>query len=206
VAGRFLICVLRVRYLVILKTLEKIALFAEIQLKKEDFMSLHSIRIGLIFILLGVGIVLHIDSGFGTAWYFYLTVFILALTHFLFGNVWAAFATLRKGEVLEAELMLGTIKYPQWLARSPKAYFHFTKGMIDLQNKKLSDANLHLQKALKLGLRTPNDHALASLNLAHIHFVKKDKKQAKIFLEKAKNFAPNDLMIKENIRKMEKLV
>lgn len=166
-------------------------------------MSLHSIRLGLIFLFVGIGILLHVKMGIGSAWYFYLTALILLATHFLFANVWSAFATLRKGNPLEAELMLTKIKKPQWLARSPKAYFHFTKGMIDLQNKKLGEAELHLLEALKLGLRTPNDNALTALNIAHIHFVRKERTKARKYLEKAKSFAFNDLMIGENIRKME---
>jgi len=168
-------------------------------------MSLHSIRLSLILILLGAGILLHSKLGIGSAWYFYLTALILLVTHFLFANVWSAFASLKKGNALEAELMLSKIKKPQWLASSPKAYFHFTKGMIELQNKKLGDAELHLQEALKLGLRNPNDHALTALNIAHIHFVRKERTQARKYLEKAKSYQVNDLMIKENIRKMEEL-
>jgi Flp pilus assembly protein TadD len=168
-------------------------------------MSLHSIRLSLILLFVGAGILLHGKIGIGSAWYFYLTALILLATHFLFANVWSAFATLRKGNAMEAELMLSKIKKPQWLARSPKAYFHFTKGMIDLQNKKLGEAELHLQEALKLGLRTPNDHALTALNIAHIHFVRKERTQARKYLEKAKSYEANDLMIKDNIRKMEGL-
>ncbi|MGK0364171.1 MAG: tetratricopeptide (TPR) repeat protein [Saprospiraceae bacterium] len=168
-------------------------------------MSLHSIRLSLILLLLGTGVLLHGKMGIGSAWYFYLTALILLVTHFLFANVWSAFATLKKGNALEAELMLSKIKKSQWLARSPKAYFHFTKGMIDLQNKKLGEAELHLQEALKLGLHTPNDHALAALNIAHIHFVRKERTQARKYLQKAKSYEANDLMIMENIRKMEEV-
>jgi len=168
-------------------------------------MSLHSIRLSLILLFLGAGILLHGKIGIGSAWYFYLTALILLAIHFLFANVWSAFSTLKKGDALEAELMLSKIKKPQWLARSPRAYFHFTKGMIDLQNKNLGEAELHLQEALKLGLRTPNDHALTALNIAHIHFVRKERTQAKKYLAQAKSYEANDLMIKENIRKMEKL-
>ncbi len=166
-------------------------------------MSLYSIRLSLILLFVGAGILLHGKMGIGSAWCFYLTALILLATHFLFANVWSAFTTLKKGNALKAELMLSKIRKPQWLARSPKAYFHFTKGMIDLQNKKLGEAELHLQEALKLGLRTPNDHALTALNIAHIHFVRKERTQARKYLEKAKNYESNDLMIKENIKKME---
>ena len=168
-------------------------------------MSLHSIRLSLILLFLGVGILLHGKMGIGSAWYFYVTAFILLVTHFLFANVWSAFASLKKGNAMEAELMLSKIKKPQWLARSPKAYFHFTKGMIDLQNKKIGTAESHLKEALKLGLRNQDDYALTALNIAHIHFVKKERTQARKYLEKAKSYEANDLMIKENIRKMEKV-
>lgn len=166
-------------------------------------MSLHQVRIGLIFLLLGGGLLMQAKFGFDSAWYFYVTALVLAATHFLFANVWAAFGELRKGNALKAELMLTEIKKPEWLAKSPRAYYYFIKGMVDLQNKKLASSEKSLLQSLRLGLKTPNDNALVSLNLAHICYVENRRTEAKNLLEKAKSFNPNDLMLKENIKKME---
>lgn len=169
-------------------------------------MNLHAVRLALIFFLIGGGILMHLQTGLTPAWYFYLTAVILLFTHFRFGNIWAAFSALRQGRADEAELMLKKNPKPAWLAKSPRAYYHFTSGMIELQKKELESAQKHLMQAHKLGLRTPNDKALCALNLAHIYLVKEQKETAKEFLALAKSFDPNDLMIKDNIKKMEKVV
>lgn len=167
-------------------------------------MNLHNIRLSLIFLFIGLGILIHLQTGFTPAWYLYLAALILLATHFLYANVWTAFSLLRRGKPLEAEVALSKISRPNWLAKSPKAYYHFTKGMIHLQNKDITQAKQHLNQAKVLGLRNNNDNALATLNLAHISYVEKDQAQAKQLLEAAQAFQPNDLMIKDNIEKMRK--
>ncbi len=167
-------------------------------------MSLSKIRLILVFLFLVIAIVFTITDGFQSAWYVYLASFILLLTHFLFGSVWSAFSQLKKGKLNEAEDLLHIIKRPQWLLKTNRAYYYFTKGMIALQRKQLDIAKLDLTEATKLGLRTDNDYALVHLNLAHIAYVQQDFTQAAQQLSKAKSFPSNDLMIKENIDKMEK--
>lgn len=164
----------------------------------------HKIRIGLIFLFLGLGILLNIQIGISPAWYLYLTAAILLITHFLFGTVWAAFAKMRKGKMLEAETLLNHIRRPEWLANRPKAYYHFIKGIIALQKKDFDNGETFLTKALQFGLRTETDTALTHLNLAHIAFSKRDLQLAKIHLNKAKSCKTDDLMIKENVKNMEK--
>ena len=164
------------------------------------------LRFYLIFLFAFIGLVLHIEIGFHGAWYLYLAALILLLTHVLFNNVWAAFTQLRKGQIDEAEILINGIKKPQWLAPRHKAYYHFTKGMIALQRKEMPDGKDHLKFAIDKGLRSKNDNALAALNLAHIYFVEKEMVDAKSFLDRAKSFQSDDLMIKENISKLEKIL
>ncbi len=164
------------------------------------------LRLLLIGLFLVLGIVLHVQKGIGVAWYLYVTSLILLATHFLYGNVWAAFSKLRKGQLEEAERLLKQTTNPAWLAPGPKAYYHFIRGMIALQRKALPESENHLQKALDRGLRTNNDNALAALNLAHICFYEKRWKDCAKYLEQSKARQPNDLMIKEKIREMEKVL
>jgi len=164
------------------------------------------IRFLLVFLFLILGIVLHIQVGFASSWCLYLASFIILSTHFLFGSVWAAFAMLRKGKIAEAELLLNQIKRPNFLIKQNRAYYHFTKGMIALQKEKLEEGETQLHQALNLGLRTANDNALTALNLAHIHFKQQQPAPCNKYLKQAKAFQPNDLMIKQKIEELEKVL
>jgi hypothetical protein len=154
----------------------------------------HKIRVGLFFLFIGLGILLNIQIGLTPAWYLYVTAAILMLTHFLFGTVWTAFSKMRKGKMIEAETLLNQIRRPEWLAKRPKAYFHFIKGVIALQKKELDEGAISLKKT---------DTALANLNLAHIAFSQKRHVEAKKYLHNAKVCKTDDLMIKQNLKQLE---
>ncbi|MEL6867973.1 MAG: hypothetical protein AAFP19_26345, partial [Bacteroidota bacterium] len=128
------------------------------------------------------------------------------ITYLLFGNIWMAFKKLRLGKLEEAEDLVNQIKWPSWLSRQHRAYYHFIKGMIALQKKELPEGEKHLITAMDIGLRTPNDKALVALNLAHICYVGKRVEDSKNYLGQAKSFNSNDLMIRQNIEHLEKVL
>ncbi len=161
------------------------------------------IKYFMIFIFFAIGVMLHLQFGLGSAWYLYVASFLLIITHFLFGTVGLAFARLKKGKLDEAEALLNQTKKPEWLSKKHKAYYHFTKGMIGMQQKDLETGKKHLSLALGGTLRNDKDRALVTLNLAHIAFVQKEKSDCKTLLEKAKSYKTNDLMIKEKIKELE---
>lgn len=160
------------------------------------------LRFGLVLLFITLGILLHVQMGFGSAWFLYLAAIILVITYFLFGNIWLAFRLLKQGKPDKAEQLLGLIPKPNWLIRRNRAYYYFTKGMILLQGKNLASSEHHLKQALELGLQSKNDKALASLNLAHIYFVQKDQSKAQEFLEQAQSYESDDLMIKEHLEQL----
>ncbi|MFT5167552.1 MAG: hypothetical protein ACI8P3_002790 [Saprospiraceae bacterium] len=164
------------------------------------------IRFLLIFFFLVLGIILHVQLGLSSAWYLYLSVFILLGTHFLFGNIWAAFSMLKKGKIEEAETLVNQIKRPEFLAKKPRAYYHFIKGMIALQQEELKEGEIHLVQALERGLRSPNDNALTALNIAHIYFKQEKLDPCRSYLKQSKAFKPNDLMIKQKIEELERVL
>lgn len=164
------------------------------------------IRFIIIGFLLLVGIALHIKIGWTPAWYLYLSAIIILATHFLFGNVWAAFAMLRKGKVDEAETLLNQIKRPDLLSKQHRAYYHFTKGMIAIQYERLEEGEFQLKEALQRGLRSGNDNALTALNIAHIYFKQQKTEPCRKFLYQAKSYKPNDLLIKEKITELERVL
>ena len=162
------------------------------------------IRFGLIFLFIGLGILLLLKTGISGAWPLFLGAFLLLITHFLFGSVWVAFNQLKRGNPLKAAVILNQIKRPEWLIKRNRAYYYFTKGMIDLQNKHLEQGENNLLQALDIGLEKNADLALINLNLAHIYYLRKKFDRARQHLAEAKAQNANDLLIKDNITKLEK--
>ncbi|MCB0561814.1 MAG: tetratricopeptide repeat protein [Lewinellaceae bacterium] len=161
------------------------------------------LRYALIALFWGLGMLLHVKLGLSQSWYLYLAGLLLLLSHILFGNVWMAFNSLKRGNPQQAEALLSQVWKPNWLLPRNRAYYFFTLGMLHLQHKKREQAKKYLQKAVSLGLRTPNDHALAQLNLAHIAYIQKDFAKARQALATAQSLQPTDLMIKDNLQKLE---
>ncbi len=164
------------------------------------------VRFLLILLFLVLGVILHVQIGLTPAWYLYLAALIILITHFVFGNVWSAFAMMRKGKIKEAELLINQIKRPDLLTKQHKAYYHFIKGMIALQKEDLNDGELHLKQASEIGLRNANDNALVALNVSHIYYKQQKVNDCQLYLKKAKSFSPTDLMIREKISELEKIL
>ena len=132
------------------------------------------IRFGLIFLFIGLGILLLVRTGISNAWPLFLGAVLLWVTHFLFGSVWVAFNALKRGQIQKATNLINSIKRPEWLVKRNRAYYFFTKGLIDLQNKALESGEKNLLEALNIGLEKNTDLALINLNLAHIYYLRKN--------------------------------
>lgn len=164
------------------------------------------LRFAVAILFFVIAIVLHIRLGISDAWYLYIASVLLAATHFLFGNIWTAFAELQKGNFLKSEILLNQTRYPDLLLRRPRAYYYLCQGIIALKQEDLVQSELDLKEALKLGLRNDTDRALAKLNLAHIQYKKQNLEQAKVELLAAKNINSTDLLIKQGIEQLEKVL
>lgn len=163
-----------------------------------------NIRSVFVVVLFVLGTFFHFKFGFENAWYFYLTAIFLVLTQLFLGNVWQAFAALKKGDTERVGKIINGIAFPKLLIKRNRAYYYFVKGMLHLQQKDLAAAKSNLLAANQLGLFRANDQALCLLNLAHIHYVENDFAQSKKYMEQAKLTPSNDLMIKEHLQKLEK--
>jgi tetratricopeptide (TPR) repeat protein len=123
--------------------------------------------------------------------------------YFKNGTVYNAFQKLKKDDFEGAELALAKTPNPQYLKKSHKSYYHFTKGMIELNRDNFDLAYDELNSALSIGLRTDNDSALVYLNLASLELQRKRYKEAGEFLKKSKNLEHKPLLDPE-IEKIEK--
>lgn len=160
-------------------------------------------RFFLAALCLVLGLVVHYYNGFWDALPLELAAIVLFASHFLFGNVWPAFSQMKRGNIDLAEKLLSFTSNPNLLIKRNRAYYYFTRGVLDLQQKALEPAGEALKKAVELGLRQPNDLALANLNLAHIKFVQQELQEAKYYMDEVKKLQPTDLLIKQNLEKME---
>lgn len=170
---------------------------------QNDRMILSRWRFALIFLFLGMGVSLHVWTSWSAAWTLYLAAVILLLTHLFFGNVWAAFRLLQHGKPQEAARLLDTVWRPGWLIPRNRAYYHFARGILLLQAEERTLGEKHLREALNLGLFRANDRALAQLNLAHLHYVQHQYAAARAALQAAAAEEPTDLMIKDQLAKMQ---
>lgn len=161
------------------------------------------LRYLLIVLFFILGAVLQFRLGISQAWYLYLGGVLLISTQVFMGNVWTAHSLLKRGKAADAEKVLDQVWSPNLLLKRNRAYYYFSLGLIYLQRKDLDEAQSMLNEAIQLGLEHPNDSALACLNLAHTHYVQMQPEQARHWMEQARSFPSNDLMVKENLDKLE---
>jgi tetratricopeptide (TPR) repeat protein len=166
-------------------------------------MTLVYLRYLLIVLFFVLGGVLQANLGFSQAWYLYAGGLLLIVSQLLMGNVWTAYSHLKRGRPIVAERILRQVWNPRLLIRRNRAYYYFCLGLIALQQRELVRAEGHLTRALDIGMEHPNDGALASLNLAHVYYVRRNWKHAEAWLDQARSFPLNDLMIKEKLRELE---
>ena len=164
----------------------------------------YPIRLILIALLVVVGIVLQVERGWHASWYLFAAAALLAAGHVFLGSVFAAFQQLQRGNTPAAESLLRQTWNPRWLIPRLRTYFYLAKGMIALQQHRLEEAESFLQQAVDLKPRRALDRAYLYLNLAHIHYVKKDFQGARQFLLQTKAENVDDLLLKEHIQRLEK--
>lgn len=162
------------------------------------------LRLLLIALLLVFGVVLQLQKGFYASWYLFAAAAVLLVGHAAFGNVFPAFQQLQAGNSAGAETLLRQTWNPRWLVPRWRTYYFLARGMIALQQQRLDEAEPLLQQALKTKPKKALDRAYLYLNLAHIHYVKKDLAGARQLLVQAKAENVNDLMLREHIQRLEK--
>jgi len=101
---------------------------------------------------------------------FLMAAALLIYGHFRAGPVWLIFRQLKRDEIGKAERLLNTIKNPELLAKQQRAYYWFSKALIEDNKSNFEQAEFSYDEALRLGLRTSNDTSIAWLKLAHISY------------------------------------
>ncbi len=139
--------------------------------------------IGLLFIFSVYQFIL-INIGWGIL--LLLLAGIVLLTVFRHENIIMSLYYLRKQDMDKAQAQLDKIKAPEKLIKTQEAYYQYLNGLISMQQKGIGKSEKFFVKALQLGLRMPEDQAVAKLNLAGIYMSKRRKREAEMYLKQAK--------------------
>jgi hypothetical protein len=137
---------------------------------------------------------------------------ILIVGYLLFGTVNGALFMLNTAKVKEAEKLLAQTYKPEWLFKSHKAYYYFTKGLISLHKVNKADGSeaLYLKEgeefllmSLDLGLPRKQERAMAYLNLAAITLRRKDKAKTEEYYLGLKANETDNLRLQKSIEELE---
>jgi len=111
---------------------------------------------------------------------------------------------MRTGNLDKAYRWINRIKHPNFLPRKQHAYVLFLQAILGAQSQQINMAYSEqlLRKAMGMGLRTPEDNAMARMHLAGICAQTGRKKEAVSLLSEAKKMDKSGVM-KDQIRTMQ---
>ena len=109
---------------------------------------------------------------------------------------------MRVGNTEKAYMYINRIKNPQYLPRKQHAYVIFLQAIMGAQNLGPAQSEQKLRKALALGLRTPEDNAMARMHLAGVCAQSGRRKEAMSLLSEAKKLDKSGMM-KDQIKTMQ---
>lgn len=169
-------------------------------------------RLFFVFFLIAGGFV-AIMLGFspGVSIMMWFLALVLGIGYLLFGTVNGALFMLNRGQVGEAEKILGQVYKPEWLLKSHKAYYYFTKGLLSLHkvNNKdgsealyLKEGEEYLLKSLQIGLSRKQERAMAYLNLAAVALQHNDKAKTQEYYENLKANETGDLRLQKSVEEL----
>jgi len=142
----------------------------------------------------------------------WILALILILGYLFFGTVNGALFMLNRGQVDEAEKLLNQTYKPEWLMKSHKAYYFFTKGLLALHKVNtvggsetlyLKEGEAFLLKSLTIGLSRKQEKAMAYLNLAAVALRHQDKVKVQEYYMRAKENETGDLRLQKSLEDLD---
>ncbi len=164
------------------------------------------LRFALIAICLLGGIGLMLAYGFWYAFPFLLTGIILLAGYIAFGTVNSAGQLVQQMQFVEAEDRLRLTWKPDWLYKTPRAFYYILKGTLAMQRKSQDEAEEYLEKARAIDLPTDNEKAMVELQLASIHANRGRWKQAQVAYHNLKKLNITEPQIKMQVAEFDKVM
>ena len=109
---------------------------------------------------------------------------------------------MRVGNTDKAKKYIDRITHPQFLPRKQHAYILYLKAVMGSQEMGFAKSEQLLRRAIELGLRQPEDNAVARMHLAGICAQTGRKNEAVALLAEAKKLDKNGMM-RDQIKTMQ---
>jgi len=162
------------------------------------------LKLALIVLFLGGGIVLWSIYGFWYSLIFLLIGIGLLVSYLLLGTVQSASTFIQDGDFEGADKRLNMTIMPKWLYVTNRAIYKILKGTIASQTGSPKIAEGYFNEALALKLPTDNEKGMVLIQLASIHANKGNMTGAKNYFNQAKKLKITEPQIKEQLGYIEK--
>ncbi len=160
------------------------------------------IRITLALASLSFNVWLFATGHWGWGITFLFVTALIILSFFRNENMVLALNQMRVGNTDKAKKYIDRITHPQFMPRKQHAYILYLKAVMGSQELGFAKSEQLLRQALELGLRQPEDNAVARMHLAGICAQTGRKNEAISLLSEAKKMDKNG-MLKDQIKMMQ---
>jgi len=160
------------------------------------------IRIALALSSLTFNVWLFASGHWGWGISFLIITALVIFSFFRNENMILALNQMRVGNTDKAKKYIDRITHPQFLPRKQHAYILYLKAVMGSQEMGLAKSEQLLRKAIELGLRQPEDNAVARMHLSGICAQSGRKNEAVSLLSEAKKMDKNG-MLKDQIKMMQ---
>ena len=160
------------------------------------------IRIVLAVVATGFNVYLFATGHWGWGITFIFVTALIILSFFRNENVLLALNQMRVGNTDKAKKYIDKITHPEFLPKRQHAYVLFLKAVMGGQELGFAQSEKLLRRAMELGLRTPEDNAVARMHLAGICAQTGRKSDAVSLLAEAKKLDKSGMM-RDQIKTMQ---
>jgi hypothetical protein len=160
------------------------------------------IRIAIALSALSFNVWLFATGHWGWGITFLFVTALIILSFFRNENMILALNQMRVGNTEKAKKYIDRITHPQFLPRKQHAYILYLKAVMGSQEMGFAKSEQLLRRAIELGLRQPEDNAVARMHLAGICAQTGRQHEAVSLLGEAKKMDKNG-MLKDQIKMMQ---
>ena len=160
------------------------------------------IRIVLAVVATGFNVYLFSTNHWGWGITFIFVTALIVLSFFRNENVLLALNQMSVGNTDKAKKYIDKITHPEFLPKRQHAYVLFLKAVMGGQELGFAQSEKLLRRAMELGLRTPEDNAVARMHLAGICAQTGIKSDAVSLLAEAKKLDKSGMM-RDQIKMMQ---
>ena len=164
------------------------------------------LRLALVVLCIGGGIILSILYGFWYAFPFFLIGLILLVGYILFGTVQSSAKLMQTMDIDGAERRLKLILSPRLLYSANRAYYYMLKGTIAQHQKNPEESEFYFLKARETKLPSDNERAMVNIQLANMQANRGNWPMAKQLFREVKDMRITEPQIKEQVEEFGKVI